>query len=141
MSALISNPDNRPLVTSIREKVDLEIDYTTLYLRMANSLEELSKTLATTSNHCGRIADATEKLSDSTETISKDIEVLRSLGETTGIRTVSPYVWINLAFQFMTQAGILETLNSLTADEIRDLKTLIQSVSDQLNDLQRFQDK
>ena len=104
--------------------VDVEIDYSSFYGRIATALETIATQVTTIATQATTIAAQTTIVATQTTTVaSKQTAMetyqkkLKELGETTGIHVVGPYDWlglINVYKSLIEQGNIADTQGNIS---------------------------
>ena len=71
------------------------------------------------------------------ESIATDVGTIKTLAETTGIKTVSPYAWIELVsiYKYLVDDGTILQPASVTPAEVEQAKEKIIEYLDKIKDL------
>ena len=106
----------------------IAIDYSPYYERISSASE--ATVSADYSEYYERIATAMES-------IATDVGTIKTLAETTGIKTVSPYAWIELVsiYKYLVDDGTILQPASVTPAEVEQAKEKIIEYLDKIKDL------
>jgi hypothetical protein len=106
----------------------IAIDYSPYYERISSASE--ATVSADYSEYYERIATAMES-------IATDVGTIKTLAETTGIKTVSPYAWIELVsiYKYLVDDGTILQPASVTPQEVEQAKEKIIEYLDKIKDL------
>ena len=111
--------------------VDVEIDYSTYYERLATALE----TIATNSSTMVQKITTIAEKQTSMETYQKK---LKELGEGPGIHVVGPWEWVGLLSLyklFIEEGKILEETNNVSAEKLAQALAKFNQYKDKVNSL------
>lgn len=104
--------------------VDVEIDYTSYYERIATAVET--------------IATQTTTIATKITEIEAHQQKLRELGEGTGIHIISPYEWIGFIslYQLLVDQGsLLDTTKNVNAEKMAEAKAKLATYLDKFKEL------
>jgi hypothetical protein len=78
-----------------------------------------------------------ERIATAMESIATDVGTIKTLAETTGIKTVSPYAWIELVsiYKYLVDDGTILQPASVTPAEVEQAKEKIIEYLDKIKDL------
>jgi hypothetical protein len=123
----------------------LAIDYTQIFNKLNLNLSRIADSLETSdstnladiiSSNGSRVADALET-TDSSANLADNISILRNLGETSGIRTVSPYEYVTLISIYkllIEENKLFDTTRAITQTEKDQIKQRISEYIDGIDD-------
>jgi hypothetical protein len=100
----------------------LAIDYTQIFNKLNLNLSRIADSLETT---------------DSSANLADNISILRNLGETSGIRTVSPYEYVTLISIYkllIEENKLFDTTRAITQTEKDQIKQRISEYIDGIDD-------
>jgi hypothetical protein len=136
----VSTEDSSKLLNVVfdEESGSIAIDYSPYYERIATAIESISTAVTNTDTsnqlaiHAERIADSLETsdssiLADNLQSMVNDINSIKVLAETTGIKTVSPYAWIELVsiYKYLIDEGTLLQTNTVSTEEIEQATSIM----------------
>lgn len=78
-----------------------------------------------------------DRIATAVESISNDVNVIKTLAETTGIKTISPYKWMELVsiYKYLIEDGTILPPPSVTASEIEQAIENMIAYIDKIKDL------
>jgi len=146
----VSTEDSSKLLNVVfdEESGSIAIDYSPYYERIATAMESISTAVTNTDTsnqlaiHAERIADSLETsdssiLADNLQSMVNDINSIKVLSETTGIKTISPYEWIELVsiYKYLIEDGTILQPASVTPAEVEEAKEKITEYLAKIKDL------
>jgi len=120
-------------------------DPTEIFTSIAESLEKVSLTVAGEDEGLSpieRIADSLEtsdstSLADNLQSMVIDINTIKVLAETTGIKTISPHRWMELVavYKYLVDDGTVLQPASVTPEQVEQAKEKMVEFLDKIKDL------
>ena len=142
----VATEDSSQLLNVVFDEASgsIAIDYSPYYERIASAAESIATAVTSgqLATQTERIADSLEtsdssKLADNLQSMVVDINAIKVLAETTGIKTISPHRWMELVavYKYLVEDGTVLQPASVTPAQIEQAKEKIVEFLDKIKDL------